>query len=147
MRVNLSRGVIAGAVVMGTILRDQEFEEALDRATRKGQRARIDSLFRAEPDYSVYGSIENYVDSWPLHHVSRGMPPILITVAEKERYQPPCLPHAEAFRDSARRLGARVEVEVLAGRDHYSAMRKLAEPDDPTLALILKFFNSTGRGR
>ena len=145
MRVKLPRSVISGAVVMGTILRDQDFEEALDRAARKGQRARMDSLFRMQPDYAIYGSVETYIDSWPLHHASHGMPPMLITVAEKERYQPPCLPHAEAFRDSARRVGARVEVEVLAGRDHSSAMRKLAEPGDPTFARILTFFKSTGR--
>jgi len=144
-RVRRSPRDIAGAVVMGTILRDQEFEESLERATRAGHRARVDSLFRADPDYAMYGSVESYLDSWPLRHVSGAMPPMLITVAETERFQPPCLPHAEAFRDSARRLGARVEVEVLKDRNHYSAMRKLAEPHDPVFARILAFFESVSR--
>jgi len=141
-RVGLTPRAIAGAVVMGTILRDQEFEEALERATRNGQRARVDSLFRVDPDYSMYDSVAAYVDSWPLHHVNAAMPPMLITVGEAERYQPPCLPHAEAFRDSASRIGGHVEVAVLIGRDHHSAMRKLSEPHDPVFARLRSFFRS-----
>lgn len=140
--VNLEPTDITGSVVMGTILRDQEFEEALGRATKAGRRARVDSLFEVNPDYTVYGTVENYLDSWPLHHVNGAMPPMLITVAEEERYQPPCLAHAEAFRDSANAMGANVQVAVLAGRDHYSAMRKLPEPRDRGFARIQAFFRS-----
>lgn len=141
-RVGLERRDLAGAVVMGTILRDQEFEESLERATRAGRRARLDSLFRTHPDFSPFGDVETYLDSWPMRHVSRGMPPVLITVAEEERFQPPCLPHAIAFRDSANRLGNRVEVAVLAKHDHMSAMRSLGVPRDRVFSRVLTFFRS-----
>jgi acetyl esterase/lipase len=141
-KVGMKPTDITGAVVMGTILRDQEFEEALERATRAGRRARVDSLFQVNPDYSVYGTVENYLDSWPLHHVNAAMPPMLITVAESERLQPPCLAHAIAFRDSANAMGGRVQVALFPDRDHYSAMRKLPEPRDSGFARIQGFFRS-----
>jgi len=141
-KVGMKPTDITGAVVMGTILRDQEFEEALDRATRAGRRARVDSIFKVNPDYSVYGTVETYVDSWPLHHVNAAMPPMLITVAEEEQFQPPCLAHAEAFRDSATAMGANVQVAIFTGRDHYSAMRKLPEPRDRGFQRIQTFFRS-----
>lgn len=56
-RVGLKPRAIAGSVVMGTILRDQAFEEALERATQNGNRARVDSIFRTDPDYSMYDGV------------------------------------------------------------------------------------------
>ena len=47
IRVNLPRSAISGAVVIVTMLRDQELEEALDQSERKGQRAKMASLFAA----------------------------------------------------------------------------------------------------
>ena len=128
---------IAGAVIMGTILKDEDFEQNLARAGRE----RITASFSGRGFYAPYHDIETYLDSWPLRHVNADMPPILITVAETEQEHPPCLPHALQFRAAAKKLGARVELEVLSRRNHYTAMRRLAEPDDPTFQRILRFFN------
>jgi acetyl esterase/lipase len=117
---------IAGAVVMGTILIDEDFEQNLTR----GPRERIVAAFTGKGFYAPYGDIESYRDSWPMRHVNADMPPILITVAKSEREQPPCLRYALEFQTAARKLNARVEVEVLSDRTHFSAMRRLAEPND-----------------
>ena len=130
---------IAGVVAMGTILKDEDFERRLASVPRE----RIDAAFTGKGFYAPYHDVETYVDSWPLHHVQAAMPPILITVAETEKVNPPCLAHALELQAAASKVGARVEVEVLPDRNHYSAMRRLPEPDDPTFARLLKFFAST----
>ena len=75
----------------------------------------------------------------PIRHVRAGLPPFLFLIAESEQEQPPVLRTNKKFVDDARALGNRAEYKVLPGRTHYSAIRKLGEPGDPTFTIVRDF--------
>jgi acetyl esterase/lipase len=125
---------IAGVIPMGTILNHKNALDAMEKATPE-QLARA----FASPDYKAFGNIEGYRRSWPQAHIGAHMPPFLILIAEEEKFQPPILARAEEFAAAARPHGVTVFVEVLAGRTHMSALEKLPERGDTTLARILTF--------
>jgi hypothetical protein len=65
--------------------------------------------------------------------------PFLFLIAEAEQEQPPVLKTNRKFTEDSRALGNRAEYKVLPGRTHYSAIRKLSEPDDPVFTIIRDF--------
>jgi acetyl esterase/lipase len=134
----LTRQDVAGCVSMGSITHDVEFEAALKTVTPD----RVEKLFATDPDFKSYGSADVYLDAWPLPHVSAGMPPILIFVAEQEREHPPCLSTAEELVAAAHRCGARAAVEILPGRTHSSTIENMVHGDDPNLRRVVQFTNS-----
>jgi acetyl esterase/lipase len=134
-RHGLTAGDLRGVVPMGSIMWDDELEQAL---TRHG-RGRVEEAFGRDPDNRMYGSLDAYRDHWPIRHVRASLPPFLFLIAESEQEQPPILMTNRKFVEDARALGNRAEYRVLPGRTHYSAIRRLGEPDDPAFALILQF--------
>jgi len=126
---------VRGVVPMGSIMYDEELEQAIEKHGRE----RVAAAFVKDPDNAMYGSLDAYLDHWPIRRVQAGMPPYLFLVAEEEREHPPVLKTNEAFVERAVALGNRAECRVLSGRNHYGAIRKLAEPGDPVFAIIRDF--------
>jgi len=126
---------LAGVVPMGSIMWDEEFDAAMANASA-GQLA---ALFSADSPYRMFGTLETYRDLWPMKHLSAAMPPFLFLVAETEQESPPILRHAKAFCEAARKLGVPAEWRILPNRTHYTAIRMLSDPGDPTFALIRDF--------
>jgi len=126
---------VRGIVSMGSIMWDDELEQGMARYGR----SRAEDAFRRDPDNAMYGSLDAYLDHWPIRHVRAGMPPYLFLIAESEQEQPPVLKTNKTFAERARSLGNRVEYRVLPGRTHYSAIRRIGEPGDPVFALIRDF--------
>jgi hypothetical protein len=72
------------------------------------------------------------------------LPPFLFLIAQTEQEQPPVLKTNKKFVEDARALGNRADYKVLAGRTHYSAVRKLSEPGDPVFAIVRDFVLKSG---
>lgn len=138
----LKTGDLRGVVAMGSIMWDDELEQAL---TRYG-RSRVDARFRSDQDNAMYASLDAYRDRWPMRHVRSGMPPYLFLIADSEQVQPPVLRTNRAFVERAVALGNRAEYQILPGRTHYSAIRQIAEPGDPVFAMVRDFVQRFSAG-
>lgn len=135
---------LRGVIPMGSIMWDEELEQALKLQGRD----RVEAAFGRDPDSRMYVNLDTYQDHWPIRHVRAGLPPFLFLIAESEQEQPPVLKTNKKFAEDARALGNSAEYKVLPGRTHYSAIRKLGEPGDPTFAIVRDFVRRlSGDGR
>lgn len=134
-----SRGLkttdVRGVIAMGSIMWDEELEEAL----KVHGRDRVEAAFGRNPGYRMYANLDTYLDHWPIRHVRAGLPAFLFLIAEREQEKPPVLKTNKKFVEDARRLGNWADYKVLLDRTHYSAIRKLGEPADPTFAVVRDF--------
>lgn len=139
-RHGLKTSDLCGIVPMGSIMWDDELEQAIARYGR----SRVEVAFRRDPDNAMYRGLDAYLDHWPIRHVRTGMPPYLFLIAESEQAQPPVLKTNSTFVARALALGNWAEYRVLPGRTHYSAIRKVSEPGDPVFAMIRDFIRQCG---
>lgn len=134
-----SRGLkgkdVRGVIAMGSIMWDEELEKVLKMQGRD----RVEAAFERNPGYRMYANLDVYLDHWPIRHVRSGLPPFLFLIAESEQEQPPVLKTNKKFVEDARGLGNWADYKVLPGRTHYTAIRKLGEPADPTFAIVRDF--------
>ncbi len=124
---------LQGVIGAGSIMWDEEFEQAAAQATRE----QIEKGFAS--DRRWYGNVETYRDSWPMKHVGPGLPPMLLLVAESEEEQPPVLRHAQTFTGEMRKNGNCAEYRILPGRTHMATVRRFGEKGDPALAAVVEF--------
>jgi acetyl esterase/lipase len=134
-RHGLKTSDLRGIVPMGSIMWDDELEQAM----KQHGRGRVEAGFGRDPDNKLYGSLDAYLDGWPIRYVRGGLPPFHFLIAESEQEQPPVLKTNRKFVEDARALGNWAEYKVLPGRTHYSAIRKLSEPNDPVFAIVRSF--------
>ena len=134
-RHHLETSAIAGVIPMGSIMWDDE----LDQAVAEHGLDRVAQGFARDPDNAMYGGLEAYQDHWPIRHVRAGMPAFLFLIAEAEQEHPPVLKTNKKFVEDARAKGNVADAKVLPGRTHYSAIRKFGEPGDPVFALARDF--------
>jgi len=135
---------LRGVIPMGSIMWDDELEQALKQHARD----RVEKSFGRDPDNKTYASLDAYLNAWPIRHVRAGLPPFLFLIAEAEQEQPPVLKTNRKFVEDTRALGNRAEYQVLCGRTHYSAIRKINEPGDTVFAIVRDFvrkFSAAGR--
>jgi len=131
---------LRGVVPMGSIMWDDELEQAL---ANRG-RGPVEEAFGRDPDSRMFAGLDAYLDHWPIRHVRAGLPPFLFLIAQTEQEQPPVLKTNKKFVEDARALGNRADYKILAGRTHYSAIRKLSEPGDPVFAIVRDFVLKSG---
>lgn len=124
---------LQGVIGAGSIMWDEEFEQAAARATRE----QIEKAFAS--DYRWYGNVETYRDSWPMKHVGPGLPPMLLLIAESEEEQPPVLRNAQRFTAEMKKNGNRAEYRILPARTHMATVRRFGEKGDPALAAVAEF--------
>jgi acetyl esterase/lipase len=134
-RRGVKTSALRGVIPMGSIMWDEELDEAL----KLHGRANVEAAFKRDPDWRMYADLDAYLDLWPIRHVRSGLPPFMFLIAEGEREQPPVLKTDRTFVEDARVLGNTAEYRVLPGRTHYSAIRKFAEAGDPTFAIVRGF--------
>jgi acetyl esterase/lipase len=129
---------IRGVVVMGSIMRDQEFEDAVAKEPPE----KIQRLFGTDPEYRAFGTPGRYRDSWPMHHIHAGIPPVLFIIAEREELQPPVLSSAQEFIAAAAKVGCRADYKIVSG-GHMDEVRKLGSSADEVLPAILEFIRGS----
>ena len=132
---NMKLDVIRGVISMGSIMYDDDLEQAIARYGRD----RVDSAFKRDSDNRMFGSLEAYQAKWPVRHIHSGLPPFLFLIAEKEQHQPPILKTNQKFVDAARRLGNCAKLVVLPGRNHYSAIHRIHIPGDSVFRIVEDF--------
>lgn len=143
-RHGLKTNDLRGVVPMGSIMWDDELEQAL----KQHGRGRVEESFGRDPDNRIYGSLDTYLEHWPIRHVRAGLPPFLFLIAESEQEQPPVLKTNKKFVEDAHALGNWAEYKVLPGRTHYSAIRRLSETDDSVFTIVRDFVRQfSGAGR
>jgi acetyl esterase/lipase len=133
-RAGFALADIRGVVVMGSIMRDQDFEDQITKAPP----AKILSAFATDPEYRAYGTPERYRESWPLHHIHTGIPPVLFIIAEHEEINPPVLASAQEFIAAVTRVGGHAYYKIVPGR-HMDEVRNLGAPGDLIQPAILEF--------
>ncbi|MGE0354347.1 MAG: alpha/beta hydrolase [Gemmatimonadales bacterium] len=134
-RHGLKPGDLRGVMPMGSIMWDEDLEEAVNRYGRDSMEQR----FARDPDTRLFGSFDAYRGLWPIRHVGAGMPPFLFLIAEGERVNPPVLKTDSVFAERARALGNQADYRILPGRTHMTAIRRFSEPGDPTFAIVREF--------
>lgn len=131
-RYDLRPRQLAGVVVMGARLND-----AVDTTGIAPERVR--AHFERDPYDRQFGDLETRNRAVPAVLVGTHIPPFLVLVAESEQVDPPVLADAREFAARAGQFGRKVDVVVLPGRTHMSAMRRLIEAGDPSMRRILEF--------
>lgn len=134
----LTTGDVRGVLPMGSIMWDDELEQALGQYGRQ----RVEAAFARDEDGRNFGTLDAYQDHWPIRHVRAGLPPFLFLIADSERVHPPVLKTDSTFAARARALGNRAEYQVLPGRTHYRAIRELSEPGDSVFAIVRDFVSA-----
>jgi len=134
-RLGLKTSDLRGVIPMGSIMWDDELEQAL----KQYGRSRVEESFRRDSDTRIYGSLDTYLEHWPIRHVRAGLPPFLFLIAESEKDQPPVLRTDMKFVEDSRALGNWAQYKVLPGRTHYSAIRNLSEPGDAVFSIVRDF--------
>jgi acetyl esterase/lipase len=142
-RHRLKPSDLRGVVPMGSIMWDDELEQAL----KKYGRPRVEEAFGQDPDDRMYGSLDGYLEHWPIRHIHSGLPPFLFLIAESEQEHPPVLMTNKKFVEDAHALKNAAEYKVLPGRTHYSAIRKISEPGDPVFTIVRDFVRHFTGGR
>ncbi|MGE0815030.1 MAG: alpha/beta hydrolase, partial [Vicinamibacterales bacterium] len=67
---------VRGVIAMGSIMWDDEFEEAL----KVNGRERLEATFGRHPAYRMYANLDAYLDHWPIRHVRAGLPAFLFLI-------------------------------------------------------------------
>jgi acetyl esterase/lipase len=134
--VGCSLDDVTGCIPMGTVLNPSRNFEGIpeERLVEvwKGYRAR-----RSYP--GLFPTPDAFRDADPSRHVAPGAPPMLVLIAEGEKYEPPILEQARSFARDMKEVGVPVDIAVLPGRVHMTALYKMADPKDPALLKILDF--------
>ncbi len=126
---------VRGVVPMGSIMWDDQVQEALRTHTRQ----EVEAAFQRSPDNRMFSSLDAYLDHWPMGHIGAGLPPFLFLIAEEEQEHPPVLRTNRAFVEKARALGNKADLIVLPHRTHMSAVRSLHVPGDEVFAIVQNF--------
>lgn len=130
---------IAGCVAMGTMLNPSYDADSISKDTLN----KIWEKFRTRETYeSLFETPDAYLDADPSTHVTKNAPPFLILIAEEEQVNPPILEQANRFARAMKNVGVQVQINILKNRTHMTAMKKMAESNDPTFLKIINFINT-----
>jgi len=134
---HLTPAAIRGVLAMGCLL-----GPVFDTAGMAP--SRVANYFAPGGPLHVFGSIDLLTDAAAIGHISRNLPPFLVLIAEGEKVSPPILASANAFVAKATSIGVTPlpQIRVLTGRLHYTALNEMANPDDPTLQLVVRFIRT-----
>ncbi len=131
---NLTSKNIAGVLAMGCRLN----YNAIARMEGKDPEL-VERYFREHSWGARFGTQEALASFRPMVHVGSHLPPILVLIAEMERFKPPILDDAAVFVGAARDAGVNADLVILPDRTHYSSIRLLKSKEDSTFKLIKDF--------
>jgi acetyl esterase/lipase len=124
---------LAGAIAMGCTL-DRE-----DAALRGLTVDQIRGPFARDPvDVATYGTPEAWLSANPAGYVGPHVPPVLVVVAEAERFMPPVLEQGARFVRALIENGVPANLVLVPGK-HMSSIENVGAPGDRTFAAILKW--------
>lgn len=137
--VGLAPGNIAGAVLMGCVL--DNYDAALRGVTADEIR---DGFRNSRSDVVRFGAPENWLAANPSRFLGPHVPPVLVVVAEAERFAPAILEQGARFVRLLRGHDVAADVVIVPGT-HRSSVEGIPDPDDPTWRAIRAFIADTAR--
>lgn len=133
-REQLPLTVVAGVVAMGCTM------APWDTAGRNITATQLErSFLRDEGERRVYGSLAWRLRANPSAWVGPRSPPVLVVVAESERFFPSILEEGARFVRLMRERERLADIRILAGRRHVTTTTGFAEPHDAVANLVAEF--------
>jgi acetyl esterase/lipase len=77
------------------------------------------------------------INASPIHRITSGVPPFLITYCENDYPQLPA--QAREFERALKAKGVSAELVYVAGKNHINEIADVYQPDDPTARAMLQF--------
>ena len=129
----LSPSDIAGLIPMGCTL-DRD-----DAAVRGFTADMIRRGFTSDPqEVATFGNAETYLSANPSGFVGEHVPPVLVVVAEEERFMPAILEQGARFVRRLLEIRRPADIVIVPG-SHISSISNIGKPADPTFQAIRKF--------
>lgn len=136
-RFGLTTKDLTGIIAMGCTL------DRNDAALRGLTADQIRMAFsRDREDAATYRTPENWLAANPPSHAGKHVPPMLVIVADAERFMPPILEQGARFVRQLLEVGVPADLVIVPGR-HMSSIANLGRPGDATFAAIRKFISSS----
>lgn len=130
--VGLAPSDIAGVIAMGCVL--APLEEASTRFTVAEMRER----WPKAGDTRTFGSFDERLDSDPSRFIGKHMPPMLVVVAEAERFFPAILEQGARVVRRLLELQRPADLVVVPGK-HMTSIADITKSGDATFGAIQKF--------
>jgi len=138
----LTQHDVAGVVPMGCRLNDRvQVTDTEPEAYESSwvPNDRVDDYMRSE---SAFVSIEQRNDAVPAEHVTAAQPPMLVLIADAERFFPPVLRDAAEFVGRSLTAGADVDIAILPNRTHMTAIQRMVTAEDAAVVKVMEFVRS-----
>jgi arylformamidase len=134
--VGFSPSDIAGVIPMGCTLDrdDASIREISADAIRTG-------FMRDGQDVATFGTPENYLSANPAGFIGKHVPPMLVVVAERERFMPAILEQGARFVRRLLELERPADIVIVPG-GHMSSINNIGKPGDPTFQAVRKFISN-----
>lgn len=130
--VGLRPSDVAGIIAMGCVLAPTE------ELTTAFTMEQLKAKWPNSGETGTYGTLDQRLDSDPSRFIGPHMPPTLVVVAEAERFHPAILEQGAKFVRRLLDIRRPADLVIVPGK-HYTSIRALPTPGDPTFAAIRRF--------
>jgi acetyl esterase/lipase len=125
---------LAGVVAMGCTM------APWDTAAMGMSSAQLEAAFQNDAEeVGVYGTLSWRLRANPMRWVGSHAPPLLVLVAESERFMPPVLEEGARLVRRLRELDRPADLRILPGRRHVTTTTGFADARDPVANLVAEF--------
>jgi acetyl esterase/lipase len=133
---DLKPSELAGIIAMGCVL--SPTEEVLARRSLESLRE------RSRPAGDLYPTVDAWLDADPSRFLGPHVPPVLVLLAEGERFFPATLEQGAKFVRRLLEMKRPADLVIVPGR-HVSSISEFAKPGSPALAAVLAFLAEPAR--
>lgn len=130
----LTTGAIAGVVAMGCTLAPWDTTASAPDLTKLAAAFAHDAT-----DRQLYGTLAWRLRANPTAWVGAASPPVLVVVAESERFFPSILEEGARFVRLMREHERPADIRILPGRRHITTTTEFQDPTDPVAGLVADF--------
>ena len=133
-KIGLGTAAIAGVVAMGCTL------APWDTTGRMVDRQKLAAEFaRDGTDRQLYGTLAWRLRANPTAWVGPRAPPVLVLLAESERFFPSILEEGARFVRLMREQQRSADIRIIPGRRHITTTTGFLDPGDPVANLVAAF--------
>jgi acetyl esterase/lipase len=136
--VGLHPSDIAGIVAMGCVL--SPLEGAMTRLSSLSPEE-VRQRWEKSSDRDTYATLEDQLDSDPSRFIGPEMPPLLVVVAEAERFMPAILEQGAKVVRRLLEMKRSANLVIVPGR-HMTSIANFGAPGDPTFAAVKAFVDN-----
>jgi acetyl esterase/lipase len=130
--VGLQLGDVAGVVAMGCVL------APLEEVTTAHSMDELRARWPASSEAATYASFDDRLDSDASRFIGPQTPPVLVVVAEAERFFPSILEQGAKFVRRLLEMQRPANLTIVPGR-HVTSIQDFGKPGDPTFTAVAAF--------